>query len=101
MQKLRPKAVIFDLGSTLIDYPSTVWEELSRECIEAGRRMLIEEELTVPDGSEFSKMYESVRDGFRKHADETLIEWTVPQAVHKLLGKLDIPMHDGLVDRFF
>jgi HAD superfamily hydrolase (TIGR01549 family) len=101
MEKLRPKAVIFDLGSTLIDYPSSVWEELSRECMEAGRRMLVEEKLSVPEGSEFGKMYESVRDDFRKNAAETLVEWTVPQAVSKLLGKLDIPVYDGLVDRFF
>ena len=33
MDKLKVKAVIFDLGSTLIEYEKVPWMELSVECI--------------------------------------------------------------------
>ncbi len=40
MDRLTPKAVIFDFGSTLVEYPSTTWEEVNAECVEAARQWL-------------------------------------------------------------
>jgi len=36
MIRIEPKAVIFDLGSTLIEYEGIPWPNLGRECDSAG-----------------------------------------------------------------
>ena len=53
MELLTPKAVIFDLGSTLIEYPGTVWEEVFSEGVEAGRRYLLKDVENVPGETQF------------------------------------------------
>ena len=53
MKKLSPKAVIFDLGSTLIDFPVNNWEAVSRECSLYGRKVLLDAGYDLPDEEEF------------------------------------------------
>ncbi len=101
MDKLTPKAVIFDLGSTLIDYPSTTWEEVSVYCMVEVRRFLIERGHELPDDEGFYAVYQELRDEHRKVAAESLIEWTVPQVVAKMLGRFDIDADDSFVDELF
>lgn len=101
MQKLRPKAVIFDLGSTLIDYPSTTWLEVSAECTLAARRYLAEAGHKLPPDEEFCDLFEEVKGKFRTHAAETLKEWTMVQATEELLTRLEIKDNGGVADEFF
>lgn len=101
MEKLKPRAVIFDLGSTLIEYESSSWAELSVPATEAMRQCLLKENHDVPGEQEFFQAFEDVKNEFRKEAAETLVEWTIPKAAQGLLGRLEITAEDGLVNRLF
>ncbi|MEA3297539.1 MAG: HAD family hydrolase [candidate division Zixibacteria bacterium] len=100
-ERLSPKAVIFDLGSTLIEYPSTIWEEVMIECLSAVRELLVGEGHDLPDGNEFHREFQNIREDYSRTAGETLVEWTVPQAIRRLLDKFSIIADDELVDRVF
>ena len=51
MEKLNPKAVIFDLGSTLIEYETIPWEDLIVECVESSRQFLLSIGFQPPDNN--------------------------------------------------
>ncbi len=101
MEKLHPKAVIFDLGSTLIEYESTPWPELSVLAAASVHRFLDKQGLEVPPEEEFCRLFEEVKSEFRKPAAENLTEWTVPQAAAALLDRIGIEQQDGLAEKIF
>lgn len=101
MEKLKPRAVIFDLGSTLIEYEAVPWEELNKECAEAGRRFLKKSGYAVPGAEEFLQAMEGAKSDFRKLANEHNIEWDVPRAAQLLFANLGWENTNGLADRFF
>ncbi len=101
MNKLTPKAVIFDLGSTLIDYPSNTWEEINVDCVESVRSYLRRRRYDVPDGDEFYSAYEKIRQDYRAVAADTLVEWSVLQVVAKLMERLNLEYDDEIVDSLF
>ncbi len=101
MEKLKPKAVIFDLGSTLIEYEVVTWDELSLKCALAGRKMLEKGGYPVPDEAAFHEVFERAKAPLRKEASASYVEWTVPQAARALFRELEVEYSDELVDRFF
>ena len=101
MTRLTPKAIIFDLGSTLIEYEAVSWDELSKTCALAGRKLLIKEKHPVPDEAKFHEAFEAAKAPFREEASRSWIEWTVPQVAKKFFARLEIEADDGLTDRFF
>lgn len=101
MDKLKVKAVIFDLGSTLIEYEKTPWPELSVECIAAVGDFLRKKGFEIPDKAEFHNLFEDVKADYRKLASENLIEWSIPQAAEKVLEKLNIEVEEKLIDQMF
>jgi putative hydrolase of the HAD superfamily len=101
MNKLSPQAVIFDLGSTLTDFPVNNWEVVSRECSLKGRQFLIESGIKVPDEKEFLDEFEKIRAGLREKAFSSFREWTVVQAAEELFRKLGISTDNGLAEKFF
>ncbi len=101
MEKLRPKAVIFDLGSTLIEYEVVSWDELNRLCASSAREWLVSEGFEVPDETVFHTRFEDAKFEYRKAASESLVEWNVPMVAVPFLRDIGIAIHDGFVDRFF
>ena len=101
MERLKPKAVIFDLGSTLIEYEAVSWDELSKLCALAAREWLLKQGHRLPDEGEFHERFEAAKKPLREKAWESWVEWTVPQATEALFGELEIELTDGVVDRFF
>lgn len=101
MEKLHPKAVIFDLGSTLIEYEAIPWSEMNLYCAASARNYLLQKGYDVPDEAEFYQAYEEVKNRYRKMAAETLVEWTVMQAAGELLQGWNIQANEDLRDRFF
>jgi len=101
VEKLKPRAVIFDLGSTLIEYEVISWEDLSQKCAEASRVFLHKRGFPVPDEGAFHEAFEAAKEPFRAEASRTLVEWTVPQVTRKLFERLAIEEIDGLVDALF
>ncbi len=101
MDKLKPRAVIFDLGSTLIEYEQDSWESLSIQCAASVRKFLGKRGYSLPEEQEFFELFEDVKKDFRSKASKSLTEWTVPQAAGKLLDRLDIEAGDGFIDDLF
>jgi HAD superfamily hydrolase (TIGR01549 family) len=101
MEKLTPRAVIFDLGSTLIEYEAVPWEELNKLCTSAARKFLIKSGYGVPAEDEFRSALESAKSGFRKRADEELIEWDVVRAAQALFAQMGWESTNGLAEKFF
>ncbi len=101
MQKLRPRAIIFDLGSTLIEYETVPWDELNTVCVEAARRFLVRKHPNVPDDKTFEEAFVRIRRGYREKAEKERVEWDVTQVVGDLLGELGIEHDDQLLDKVF
>jgi len=101
MVKLKPRAIIFDLGSTLIEYEAIPCDEMGDECLESGRRFLLESGYELPAREIFEKVYNDIRDAYRRQGAETLIEWDVPTAAGMMFDVLNIDHDDTLVNAFF
>jgi putative hydrolase of the HAD superfamily len=101
MDKLTPKAVIFDLGSTLIEYEKVPWTKLLGDCIKSVGEYLINQGIELPNEEKFYKVFCDVRDKYRKIGAETLVEWSIPVASQEVLNRLDIRDENGLADKMF
>lgn len=101
MTELNPKAVIFDLGSTLIEYEAVSWDELSKMCALEARQWLVDEGYAVPDELSFHEKFESAKAPLRQKAYESWVEWTVPMAAEALFRELEIEYSEDLGARFF
>lgn len=99
--KISPKAVIFDLGSTLIEYPSTDWEKLSVRCLGDARKWLARKGHKLPGEKEFLAAFAEVREEYRSIAEKTMKEWTVPQVVEGILKKHGIMVDESTAENFF
>ena len=101
MEKLNPKVIIFDLGSTLVDFPVNNWNEVSRECSLVGRQHLCDNGCKLPDEGEFLEKFDDVRMELRELAIATHKEWTVVRAAEILLNRLDVDSPNGFAEKFF
>ncbi len=101
MEKLTPKAIIFDLGSTLIEYESVSWNELSIICTASTYDFLQKEGYTLPEKQEYIYLFEQMKGKYRKEAADTYKEWTLHQAIVDLLQELGIKTENGLVEQVF
>jgi len=98
---MKPRALIFDLGSTLIEYEAVPWDELSGYCVEAGWEYLSTSGLTVPSRDDFNAAFDRLKTEYRTEAADTLVEWTVPQLVTRLFESLGVSADRKYVDGFF
>ena len=89
MDKLNPRAIIFDLGSTLIEYEKIPWDEMGDLCVESGRQALLKNGCEVPSREKFNAGYNEVRDSYRERATDSLQEWTVPEIVAEFFERAD------------
>ncbi len=101
MEKLKPKAVIFDLGSTLIDYLTDDWFEVSYAATQCAHQQFPESGNSLPDFEEFWKQLEEVKQFYRDRAAQTYQEWTVVEAVEDLFKKLKLDNNGRLAGQFF
>jgi HAD superfamily hydrolase (TIGR01549 family) len=101
MNKLNISAVLFDLGSTLIDYEPIPWEELTVECTASTHDFLTKLRHSIPDKATFHTLFDSAKQPFRNRASADWIEWTVPQAAESFLTSLGIRLEVHEHDQFF
>ncbi|MDZ4722687.1 MAG: HAD family hydrolase [candidate division Zixibacteria bacterium] len=99
--KLTPKAVIFDLGSTLIEYEATPWDKLNLLGAESAHLFLTQNGHSVPEKTLFCEAYEKSKETFRKVSAETHTEWTIVQAAEHLFNELKLSYDKKLLDSFF
>ncbi|MFH1701686.1 MAG: HAD family hydrolase [Candidatus Zixiibacteriota bacterium] len=90
MQYRNIRGVIFDLGSTLIEFEHRPWPEITQEAQEAGYRQLAEHNGGIPDFDTFNNRLEEIKNEFREMAMKTLKEWKINTAFEKLLMEFEI-----------
>ena len=54
--KKQLKAILFDMGSTLIEFENYTWDVLARLSAEKGYEFLKEKNVSVPDFEEFARV---------------------------------------------
>ncbi|MFZ5981813.1 MAG: HAD family hydrolase [Candidatus Zixiibacteriota bacterium] len=101
MDKLQPRALIFDLGSTLIEYEAMPWDELNDLCLANARKFLLVNDYEVPEEEEFIRIFNEIRQEYRNSAAETLVEWNVPQITSVFFDRLKLEHDEELIDEFF
>lgn len=101
MEKLKPKAVIFDLGSTLIDYLTHDWNEVSRVATRKAHKRLEETGHSLPALEEFWNQLEDVKQFYRDRAARTHQEWTIVEAAEELFKRLKLENNGRLAGQFF
>ena len=101
MDKLKPRALIFDLGSTLIEYEAVPWDDLSGLCVRAGWDFLSTSGINVPPFDEFNAAFDKLKADYRTEAAETFVEWTVPQLATRLFDRLGLPAEEKHINGFF
>lgn len=93
--------VIFDLGSTLLEYENIPWVTLNLKCLESGYNYLLDEGYHPPSLEEFTGTYIEVREKFRAKAAKTLEEYDIVEPIRVMLDKAGLNTDDGLAERFF
>ncbi len=101
MSRLNVDGVIFDLGSTLLEYENIPWEKLNLDCFGRGYEFLKKQGLSIPEEKVFRDRYISVRGQYRDRANQTWQEYVITDAIGELLKLNGLTSPDGLADKFF
>jgi HAD superfamily hydrolase (TIGR01549 family) len=79
------KGIIFDLGSTLLEFESRPWEEITLDGQRRAYDHLIGSDHRLPDFETFNARLEEIKDEYRATALETLREWRSIDAFERIL----------------
>jgi putative hydrolase of the HAD superfamily len=101
VNKFDVDAVIFDLGSTLLEYENIPWVTLNLNCLKNGYEFLKGKGLHVPPMEEFTNTYMKIRDHFREKSAATLREYVVTEPIKILLETTVSDGDVGMAERFF
>lgn len=93
--------VIFDLGSTLLEYETIPWSVLDVSCIDAGYSFLRGNNYRLPPIEEFSRRYLEIREKYREWSVRTLKEWMITDVFHELLQSFNVDGGFDLAEEFF
>lgn len=94
------KGVIFDLGSTLIEFETRSWDDIFYDGQKAGYDHLINSGQNLPPFEEVNKDLVEIRNKFRAHCQKTLTEWTITQAPEELFRQLNLDRPEEMANRF-
>ena len=100
MKDMKLKAILFDMGSTLLEFENYTWEVLGRNCAENSYRFLQGKGLKLPQFEEFGLL---LRDEFikaRAEVEENLKEFKFEQVAGNVFHQLDLSASDGFYHRF-
>lgn len=94
--KIELKAVLFDMGSTLIEFENYTWDVLGKRCAQGGYDLLKRKDHDLPGFEEFSRALDQQFVKARSEVKESLKEFQVEKVARGLLGALNIATSDGL-----
>ncbi len=100
-RKFKVKGIIFDLGSTLIEYETIPWDQLHLLSLREGYNYLREKGYPIPGPEDFERKFEEVRDRYRARARESLKEWVITDAISDLLHSVGLDGTPHLSRDFF
>ena len=94
------KAVLFDMGSTLIEFENYTWDELRRLSTEKGYEFLKEKNATVPGFDEFSKVLYDEFAKARAEIEENFNELEFEKVIFDFFMRLNLGTSDGIYGSF-
>jgi len=101
MEKFNIDGIIFDLGSTLIEYENIPWELMNLTCFQAGCAFLEGAGYKLPNAGLFKDRYVAIREKYRAFSRESLKEWVITDAIAELLMSAGLDHYPDLAERFF
>jgi putative hydrolase of the HAD superfamily len=96
----RIKGIIFDLGSTLIEFENRPWAETTLKGIDIGYRLLTEEGHRLPPFDEFASSLMAGMDALRLRALETMMERQATDAPDIFFAELGLKDPKDISRRF-
>lgn len=93
------KGVLFDLGSTLLEFDNADWHELEKACLRKGY-LTLSQKVKLPGWVDFSDEFLKTFHLAWQEADRSLREIRFDEWVGSFLGRYNITSPDGL-GRFF
>lgn len=100
-EKHKIDGVLFDLGSTLLEYETIPWSILDVNCLNSGYDFLQKSGYAVPPIDKFWANQVEIWQRYRERAAETLEEWRIVDAVKDLLSSFNIKDNGRLPEKFF
>jgi len=94
------KTILFDMGSTLIEFENSTWDVLGRVCAEKGYEFLRQKNLNLPEFDEFSELLDSEFLKARREVENNLKEFKVGRVAWEFFNILNLSTSDGLYDSF-
>jgi FMN phosphatase YigB (HAD superfamily) len=93
--------ILFDLGSTLLEYENIPWDTLNLRCLHSGFSYLQNKNYLLPEFDFVRNEYIRIRQKYRDFAAETLNEWIITDALRELMLSIGLDGGQELADRFF
>jgi putative hydrolase of the HAD superfamily len=100
-EKLNVAGIIFDLGSTLLEYETIPWSELDLLCAESGLEFLRRNGKSAPPTDIFYEKLLEVWQMYRTKAEQSLIEWRLTDALAEVLNSFGLNGDQNFINRFF
>jgi len=94
------KGILFDLGSTLIEFDNTEWEKLETASVKKGYDYLVKRGYRLPEWETFGKAFLTEFHQAWQEAQESLIEVRLPEWVTNFLIRYGMSSPDGLAVEF-
>jgi FMN phosphatase YigB (HAD superfamily) len=98
--KKRLKAVLFDMGSTLLEFENSTWDVLRRLSTETGYEFLKEKNLTLPNLEEFSNVLSAEFLKARSGIAQSLKELKFENVIFEFFRDLNLSTSDGIYGSF-
>jgi len=98
--KKRLKAVLFDMGSTLLEFENSTWDVLRRLSTETGYEFLKEKNLTLPNLEEFSNVLSAEFLKARSEIAQSLKELKFENVIFEFFRDLNLSTSDGIYGNF-
>jgi FMN phosphatase YigB (HAD superfamily) len=98
--KKRLKAILFDMGSTLLEFENSTWDVLRRLSAGTGYEFLKEKNLTLPNIEEFSNALSAEFLKARSEIEQSLKEMKFEKVIFDFFTKLNLSTSDGIYGSF-
>jgi putative hydrolase of the HAD superfamily len=103
--KFKIDGIIFDLGSTLIEYETIPWEKLNVLCSDSGFDFLERNGYKIPSRTIFFERQQQIRLNYREKAYPELKEWRLTDALGELLQYFSVngskEFFEGFCEAFY
>jgi putative hydrolase of the HAD superfamily len=94
------KAILFDMGSTLLEFENSTWDVLRRLSAETGYEFLKEKNLSLPDFEEFSETLSAEFVKARSEIEQSFKELKFEKVISDFFTKLNLSTSDGIYGSF-